>query len=98
MKYGVGYKGSKSFIAEWVVSHFPPSEHLYDLFAGGCAITHAALLSGKFREIHANDLQGDGVQLFLDAAKGKFRDEKRWISKDDFYILKDTDPYVPIAK
>ena len=94
MNYGIGYKGSKNAIAEWIVSHFPPAEHLYDLFAGGCSITHAAFLSGKFREIHANDLQGDGVQLFLDAAKGKYRNEKRWISRDDFFALKDTDSYV----
>lgn len=76
------------------MSFFPPAEHLYDLFAGGCAITHAALLSGKFQEIHANDLQGDGVLLFLNSAKGKYRNEKRWISRDDFFSLKDTDPYV----
>lgn len=29
MNYGIPYKGSKNTIAEWVVSHFPPAEHLY---------------------------------------------------------------------
>ena len=29
--------------------------------------------------------------------EGKYVDEKRWISREDFYKLKDTDPYVAIV-
>lgn len=47
MTYGLPYKGSKSKIAEWVVAHIPKAPVLVDIFAGGCAVTHAALLSGK---------------------------------------------------
>ena len=43
MRYGVPYKGSKNQIAEWVCSHFPKASNFYDLFAGGCAITHCAM-------------------------------------------------------
>ena len=64
-----------------------------DVFAGGCAITHAALLSGKYENFIANDLS-PAPQLFLDAIHGKYRDEKRWISREDFFRLKDTDAYV----
>ena len=49
-KFGLPYKGSKSKLAEWVLEHLPSAEHLYDVFAGGCAVTHAALLSDKFKK------------------------------------------------
>ena len=70
-KYGLPYQGSKSKLAERIVALLPPATHLYDIFAGGCAITHAALLSGKFKEIHANDIS-DSVTLFEDALNGKY--------------------------
>ena len=93
LNYGVPYQGSKNYIAEWVVDHLPPGDRLVDLFAGGCAITHRALLTDKWPRVLANDIDS-GVQLFWCAAHGRYRDEKRWISRDDFFALKDTDPYV----
>ena len=48
MNYGLPYMGSKNKIAEWVVGHFPEKKHFYDLFAGGCAVTHCAMLKNKF--------------------------------------------------
>lgn len=95
-KYGLPYQGSKSKLAERIVALLPPATHLYDIFAGGCAITHAALLSGKFKEIHANDIS-DSVTLFEDALNGKYENESRWISREDFFRLKDSDPYVRIV-
>ena len=35
MKYGLPYQGSKSRIADWVLSVLPASHTLVDLFAGG---------------------------------------------------------------
>ncbi len=96
MRYGLPYKGSKNNIAEWVVGNLPPATNFYDLFAGGCAVTHAALLSGKYKTYFANDIT-DSVTLFTDAIAGKYRDETRWISREDFFRLKDTDPYVRIC-
>ena len=58
VKYGLPYRGSKSRIAEWVVSVLPPAPVLVDLFAGGCAVTHAALHSGKWGRIVANYVSG----------------------------------------
>lgn len=95
-KYGLPYQGSKSKLAEWVLAHLPSAEHLYDVFAGGCAVTHAALLSGKFKEVHANDIT-DSVTLFEDALNGRYENESRWISREDFFRLKDSDPYVRIV-
>jgi site-specific DNA-adenine methylase len=96
VRYGVPYRGSKNKIAQWVVSNLPAGDMLIDLFAGGCAVTHAALLSGKWNHIVANDI-GDGPQLFMDAVHGKYANEKRWISREDFHRLKDSDPYVSLC-
>ena len=93
MRYGIPYLGSKSKLAERIVALLPPAEHLYDVFCGGCAIAHCAALSGKWGHIHINDIS-DMPQLFMDAIAGKYRDERRWISREDFFALKDSDPYV----
>ena len=87
------YMGSKNKLAERIVSLLPRAEHLYDVFCGGCAIAHCAALSGKWGHIHINDIS-DMPQLFMDAIAGKYRDERRWISREDFFALKDSDPYV----
>ena len=96
MRYGVPYQGSKNKIAEWVIDNLPEDEILVDLFAGGCAVTHAAMLSGKWDKIIANDI-GDAPELFVDAINGKYADEKRWISREDFQNLKDADAYVSLC-
>lgn len=96
-RYGVPYMGSKNDIAAQIIEHLPQARNFYDLFAGGCAVTHAAMASGKFRNLTCNDLQGMGVQLFTDCIAGRYRDENRWISREDFFRLKDTDPYVAIC-
>jgi len=92
-KYGYPYRGSKSKVAPILLDAMPSAEYFYDLFAGGCAITHCALLSGKFRKVIANDIQGT-PSLFLDAINGKFKNESRWISREDFLKLKDSDHLV----
>ena len=94
MNFGVPYMGSKNLIAERLVSQFPRAEYFVDLFAGGCAMTHAAFLSGKFKKFICNDLDFRGVELFKQAVSGKFKNENRWISRDDFFKLKDSDLYV----
>ena len=97
-KYGLPYQGSKSKLAERIVALLPPATHLYDVFAGGCAITHAALLSGKFKEVHANDIT-DSVKLFEDALNGDIAkyEPERFRSREDFFAEKDSDPYVRIV-
>lgn len=64
---------------------------------GGCAVTHKALEAGDFTHYYANDLDGTALRLFTDAVEGKLSDERRWISREDFAALKDTDPYVQIC-
>lgn len=88
--------GSKNKIAEWVVGHFPEKKHFYDLFAGGCAVTHCAMLKSKFNTYTINDISRM-TEFFTDAISGKYADERRWISREDFFRLKDNDEYVRIC-
>ena len=94
MNYGIPYKGSKNKIAEDIVKVLPGAENFYDLFAGGCAITHCAMMSGKYKNFIANDIEQGPVQLFVDSVSGKFKNEKRWIDRKAFKQMKNSEPYV----
>ena len=97
MNYGLPYIGSKNRIAKKILDVLPAAPVLYDVFCGGCAITHAAMLSGKYSRVVANDINGMIPHAFETALAGGFRDEDRWISRDDFQRLYKTDPYVAIC-
>ena len=96
-QYGLPYMGSKSKIATYIINTLPSADNFYDLFAGGCAITHRVLLTNKYKNIYFNDINGDITQLFLDAINGKYKNETRWISREDFFKLKDTEEYVALC-
>lgn len=97
MTYGLPYKGSKTKLAERIIDLMPRAEHLYDLFAGGCAIAHCALVKGKYGHVHINNKNPMMPQAFVKALQGGFDDEDRWISREDFFRLKDTDPYAALC-
>ena len=97
MNYGLPYKGSKNKLAEQIISFLPKAEHLIDLFAGGCAVSHCAILKGKYPHVHANDINAMMPQAFVKALNGGFDNETRWISREDFFRLKDSDPYAAIC-
>ena len=97
-RYGIPMQGGKSKLADWIIDLFPKATHFYDLFAGGCSISHAALLSGKFEHVHANDIT-DSVKLFEDALNGdldKYEPE-RFRTREDFFAEKDSNPFVRIV-
>lgn len=96
MRYGLPYQGSKNKLAKRIVDLLPPAENLYDVFAGGCAVSHAALLSGKFDRVHFSDTN-DVVTLFRNALEGNIPDGSEWISREEFFRRKDTDPYVRVV-
>lgn len=91
------YKGSKNQIAEKIISALPKAEYFVDLFGGGGAMTDCALQSGKYRKAIYNEIEPLIAKGFKMAVNGKFKDEKRWISREDFFKLKDTDPYVAMC-
>ena len=92
-RFGVGYMGSKNQIVKKLIPQLPSAKYFIDLFAGGCAMTHGAMLSGKYERFIANDIS-DAPSLFLRAIKGEFKDEKRWISREMYKELYNSDPYI----
>jgi len=97
MNYGMPYKGSKNSIVGWLMDTLPSGDVFVDLFGGGGAVTHAALLSGKYRRVIYNELEPITAKAFDMAVHGGFANEERWISREDFKRLKDTDPYVAMC-
>lgn len=94
MNFGLPYKGSKNKIANWVCDILPNANTLYDLFCGGGAITHCASLNRKYNNYIVNDLNSLCIKGLKKAFNGEFKNETRWISRDDFFKLKDIDYYV----
>lgn len=94
--YGLPYQGSKNRIIPWLINALPGADTFVDLFAGGCSVSHAAMLSGRFRHVIANDIT-DSALVFRDALHGKFKDERRWISRDEYFRLKPTDAYARLC-
>lgn len=88
--------GSKSRLANWIISNLPPANTLVDLFAGGCSITHYALSTHKYSNIIANDIFATPM-LFKDCVDGRFNDFGRWVCHDEFMSYKDVDMFVRLC-
>ena len=97
MSYGLPYQGSKNRIAKRLVEALPAAPVLYDVFCGGCAVTHAAMLSGKYRHFVVNDRRGWLPVAFQKAIHGGYAHEDRWISREDFERLRSTDAYAAMC-
>ena len=95
-KYGIPYMGSKNLIAEKIIMELPQGERLVDICAGGCAITHCGMKSGKWKRFLMVDTM-NSPRLFINAMAGNLKDEKRWISRDEFFDAKDADPYARVC-
>jgi len=89
--------GSKNALAERIVALLPSASHLIDVFAGGCAITHCAMKSGKWQHVHANDINEMIVGAFRRAINGDFLGERRWVSHEEFNRVRDADAYASIC-
>ena len=97
MNYGLPYQGLKNRIAKRLVDALPPAPVLYDVFCGGCAVTHAAMLSGKYQHFVINDRRGWLPAAFQKAIHGGYAHEDRWISREDFERLRSTDAYAALC-
>ena len=91
MNYGMPYQGSKNTIAPLIVEKLPPAENFVDLFFGGGAVTHAAMLSGKYRNFIANDLRNT-PWAWNRCVSGDLKEYERFVSRDEF--LASDDPIV----
>ena len=96
-KYGMPYKGSKTLLADRIVEILPAGDVLVDAFGGGGAITDCAARSGKWKHVIYNELEPVVYNGFRMAINGEFASENRWISREDFLRLKDSDPYAAIC-
>ena len=85
-KYGAAYQGSKSKIADEIISLLPARKYFIDAFSGGGALAHCALESGKFEHIIANDLQTKDIleAHFLWTPEQHLEFQKKWITKEEF--------------
>ena len=85
-KYGAAYQGSKSKIADEIISKLPARKYFIDAFSGGGALAHCALESGKFENIIANDLQTKDIleAHFLWTPEQHLEFQKKWITKEEF--------------
>lgn len=92
-RYGLPYMGSKNDIASWICNRLTHGGTLYDVFAGGCAITHYAMLHKMYDRYVVNDVNPI-CQLFKDAVDGKYKNETEWISREKFEQRKKDDMYV----
>lgn len=99
MRYGLPRLGSKNAIATWVVSELPSAETFVDVCGGGGSVTHAAILSGKYKKFILNDLDARLPRLFLDCAQGKYTVDthNEWISKAEFDEKKKTDAFIALV-
>lgn len=89
-RYGLPYMGSKTKIADWVIDCLPPAEHFYDLFCGGCAVTHAAMLRHKYKHYHVNDITDMGM-VFKKVIDGDYKPDYHWVSREEFEANKTND-------
>ena len=97
-RYGVPYRGSKNRIAKEVLSCIPSGKRFVDLFAGGCAMTHCALCSGRYEQFAVNDTHHFGNRLFHDAIRGLHRESWHyWMERDEFNERKSYDPYASLC-
>ena len=85
-KYGAAFQGSKSKIADEIISKLPAKKYFIDAFSGGGALAHCALESNKFENIIANDLQTKAIleAHFLWTPQQHLEFQKRWITKEEF--------------
>ena len=86
-KYGIPYQGSKSSIADSIITFLPKGERFVDLFGGGFAMTDCAMRSGKYESFLYNELNPLLPELIKKAINGdynyiKFKPE--FVSREEF--------------
>ena len=83
--YGAPYQGSKNRIADKIIETLPKGKRFVDLFSGGGAVAHAALISNRFSTVHINDRFPAGQRLFIQGVKGKWQNKQlKPITEEDF--------------
>ena len=95
--YGIPYMGSKQKIAVEILKQLPKGKRFVDLFGGGFAMTHAAILTHKWEKFYYNDFNKLLVDLIQNAINGKYNYKNfkpPFITREMFNELKEKDGYV----
>ena len=94
--FGMPYQGSKSAIAPWVVDHLPEGDCLVDVFFGGGAVTHCAMLRGKYNSYIGNDMRSTAT-LFKDLITGRRHVAYTWVDRAEYMAVKNHDALVGLC-
>ena len=86
-EYGIPYQGSKAQIADDIIENLPSGKRFVDLFGGGFAMSHCALLSGKYETVYYNDYNPLIVELVRNAIKGKYNEKPQFITSRRGYCI-----------
>ena len=82
--YGLPYMGSKGRFVEDFFNIIPQKKRFYDLFHGGLAVTHYALLHTGV-EVISNDLNKQIQDLFVNAVNGVYKNRNEYVSRETFF-------------
>lgn len=96
-KYGIPYQGSKSSIADSIISFLPKGERFVDLFGGGFAMSECAMRSGKYKSFLYNELNPLLPELIKKAISGDYSYNKfkpKFVSREEFDAKRKTDGYI----
>lgn len=95
--YGIPYMGSKTKIAIDILRQLPSGNRFVDLFGGGFAMSHAAFLTGRYKDVLYNDFNPLIVNLVKGGLKGQYNYslfQPKFITREEFYEKKETDGYI----
>ena len=95
--YGIPYMGSKTKIAIDILRQLPSGTRFVDLFGGGFAMSHAAFLTGRYKDVLYNDFNPLIVNLVKGGLKGQYNYslfQPQFITREEFYEKKETDGYI----
>ena len=93
-RYGIPYRGSKSRIAERIVSCFPEGNRFLDAMCGGGAILHCVAESGKFESVAGMEIDPQMAMVLSYVMHGcldRSHDEKallEWLPSEEFHRIK----------
>lgn len=91
--YGLSYMGSKGRFVEDFFDIIPKKKRFYDLFHGGLAVTHYALLHTDV-EVISNDLNKQIQDLFINAVNGDYKNRNEYVSRETFFTEKENNPFI----
>ena len=95
--FGIPYMGSKSKIALDILKQLPKGKRFVDLFGGGFAMSHAALLTNRYEKILYNDINPLVTDLVKRSVNGEFNYKifkPKWVTRQEFDLNKDKDGYI----